>query len=198
MCGRRRERGKGMRKVTARVLTLALVVVAAMVVPMTAALATHVDPVFIDGNVQEGVCAENFPGTTELFLGSKAPNGSLDGVTILNSDGKTFDFETSGGTLVVAVYVKGGENTNLYDYSGFPDGGETSDTGLHAPEVGQGNIPDVSHGFFCVIPGEETTTTTTLGQGPGAPVTGFNPLPFVGLGLVLLAGGAFVLRRRIV
>jgi LPXTG-motif cell wall-anchored protein len=75
----------------------------------------------------------------------------------------TFDFTST--IAVSVVFVKGGEDTNEYDYS--PPA--TSGSGLHPPLNGGGQAPVISHVTFCAGGGSETTTTvgettTTVGE----------------------------------
>jgi LPXTG-motif cell wall-anchored protein len=67
----------------------------------------------------------------------------------------TFDFTSS--VAVSTVFVKGGEDTNVYDYA--PPA--TSGSALHPPLNGGDQAPDISHVTFCIAtPG--TTTTSTV------------------------------------
>jgi hypothetical protein len=63
-------------------------------------------------------------------------------ITILNSDGTYFDWQSLWP--VCAVIVKGGNNANVYLY----DPAATSGSGLHAPANQGGNIAAVSHVTF--------------------------------------------------
>jgi LPXTG-motif cell wall-anchored protein len=166
---RRRERGKGMRKVTARVLTLALVVVAAMAIPGVARA---------DSFEWGGQGADNLPcpfGAHWVLTGQGIESATL------TVDGESIEMTQSGNQGSFSV-----------DFTQPVD--ESSDVSVEFEPEGAANVLTLSH----CLEGETTTTTTSEGGGPGTPETGFNPLPFVALGLVLLAGGAFVLRRRIV
>jgi hypothetical protein len=178
-----------MRRVTARVMLLALVIVAAMVIPGIARAASVTPTAQDDPIPGQGVrdCESEFPGQNFSETKFDPPSETtIDGITVENLTGTSFDFSTDG-TIVMGVIVKGGDMSNLYDYT--PDG-VTSDTDLETPD--EQPQKDISHITFCWEPGEKTSTPPST---PPA-VTGFNPLPFVGLGLLLLAGGTFALRRR--
>jgi LPXTG-motif cell wall-anchored protein len=134
-------------------------------------------------------------------------------ITVTVTDTKVVDWESDFG--IDAVYLKAGRaGSHLYVYAATADALEAfGDTGLTTP--GQGN--EISHISFCYDVGEVTTTstttsttvqettTTTPGETttttPGettttAPVAGELPRtgstigPMVGIGAVLLAGGA--------
>lgn len=68
----------------------------------------------------------------------KGMDGTYGGITILNSDGKTFDWNSTHG--IDAVIVKAGTGANVWIY----DPQETSDTGLYAYDN-----KDISHATFC-------------------------------------------------
>ncbi|KMS69626.1 hypothetical protein ACM01_34245 [Streptomyces viridochromogenes] len=76
--------------------------------------------------------------------------GDDDEVTILNIDtDNTFDFEISDDFNAIGVLVKGGPNTNVYDYR--PTGIQ-ADQNLHAP-VNPMNMTyhGLSHLDFCLV-----------------------------------------------
>jgi hypothetical protein len=71
------------------------------------------------------------------------------------------DWAATGHNDMRMVLVKAGNEHNLYFYNGiFPGEGAgdapsaDSDEGLHAPPVGQGNIPTVSHFAYCYVAGD--------------------------------------------
>jgi len=145
---------------TAVAVALALVLVAGGL----PASATHVAPVWHDGNVN----CEVVSGTTEILRleNSGLANGtySADGggsITIAKLTEKTFDWSSSG-VLVSAVFLKAGNGGWLYDY--LP-GGETADTRLDSGDHA------ISHITFCG--GGLSTTTTTV----PAPTTTTVPAP---------------------
>lgn len=98
------------------------------------ASAEHVQPTQLSGN----------PSCEGDLKIEPVVSGTYDGVTI-TVHGSTFDFTTSGDTVVTSVIVKGGPNANLYTY----DPPATSDTGLHAPINPNNNKPyGLSHLCF--------------------------------------------------
>jgi hypothetical protein len=121
---------------------------------------------FSDGTVEPGNqnCAQNIPSARELRVDPAAEGTFTDGTLTVNIDIRTlaadvpdhpgdqtgsevFDFTATGGT-VIGVKVKGGPNTNFYDYR---PAGVTSGTGLHAP-VGPGaKFSGLSHISFCYV-----------------------------------------------
>jgi LPXTG-motif cell wall-anchored protein len=158
-----------MRKVTARVLTLALVVVAAMAIPGVARADGTVDWNGVNG-------ADNLPcpfGAHWVLTGQ-----GIDSATLSVDSAAPIDMTQSGNGSFSA------DSTEPVD--------ENSTASADFTGTGDNNVLTLSH---CLT---GTTTTTTGGGEPGLPNTGFNALPFVALGLILLAGGAYALRRRIV
>ncbi len=107
----------------------------------------------VDGNPLNGLA----PGEQASFV----VNGQTFTFTAVDSD--TFDFTST--IAVSVVFVKGGLDTNEYDYA--PP--VTSGTGLHPPLNGGGQPPAISHVLFCAgVPSETTTTggdTTTTIEG---------------------------------
>jgi hypothetical protein len=76
-------------------------------------------------------------------------------------DDTYLNWKKTGNNDMRMVLVKGGDEHNLYFYNGVfpgPGAGNAPDAeyaeGLHAPPVGQGNIPTVSHFAYCYIAGE--------------------------------------------
>jgi len=132
------------------------------------AAATHVPPIPVGYNAN----CEGLTGIEELLRVPSAGDGvtsdgsapvTVEGNTYTISwdfhEGNTFDWSTTGGLVLYAVFVKGGPGGggNLYDYR---PGGETSDTGLHALEAGSG-YAGLSHITFCGDVENPTTTTTS-------------------------------------
>lgn len=112
----------------------AFAVVAALFGVALSASAGHVEPTQLSGN----------PTCTGAFKVEPVVSGTYDGVTI-TVHGSTFDFTTTGDTVVTSVIVKGGPNANLYTY----DPPATADTGLHAPINAKNDRPyGLSHLCF--------------------------------------------------
>jgi hypothetical protein len=115
--------------------------------------ATHVTPTQVSGNA---TCPA---GTTELKVEPVESGTFTDGtltVTLVVT-GDTFSFTSNIGVDV--VIVKGGPNSNVYDYR---PGESTGDTGLHAPINPKTGEPfGLSHVSFCYDVEAPTTTTTT-------------------------------------
>jgi hypothetical protein len=133
------------------------------------AQAAHVNPVFVAGNPTCSNLITNVTGSIELKVDQSQLN--IDGaptqhslgnaiVTVTaytTSQGQQFDWSISGGT-VYGVVAKGGPNANFYDYR---PGGETSDTGLHAPvNPSNGRYFGLSHISFCFVPGAASIDVT--------------------------------------
>jgi hypothetical protein len=123
---------------------------------LATSLPPSVTPTPHEGNITE--CKE---GYVTIFVNGNSGTGddsvSAGGVTVnvhFDAD-NTLDWTATGGTISI-VYVKGGNGYNEYDYSPAA----TSDTGLSAPLVGEGNVPDVSHAVFCANPNQTTTTSS--------------------------------------
>ena len=132
--------------------------------------ATHVDPTPKDFNANcEGLTGieqlhreENptTPGTGSVEVTIDSIKYTINWETFADN---TFDWSTTNGLLLQAVFVKGGAGGggNLYDYR--PLGGETSDTGLHALVNPNQTFAALSHITFCgdvENPTRPTTTTT--------------------------------------
>jgi hypothetical protein len=99
---------------------------------------------------------------------------------VTTSDGITFGFDATQlppNDVILAVWAKGGDGGNLYDYRGEPGGGVTSDDGLHPPATNGGPLAGISHIFFCYGKGTPTggatgsTTVTTPTTTPTTPTT---------------------------
>jgi hypothetical protein len=69
-----------------------------------------------------------------------------------------FDFTASGGS-VIGTAVKGGPNTNFYDYQ---PNGVSSGTGLHAPVSSNGKFSGLSHISFCYVLKAKPTIVTQV------------------------------------
>jgi LPXTG-motif cell wall-anchored protein len=164
-----------MRKVTARVLTLALVVVAAMAIPGVARADGTVD--WGDQGRDKTPCPF---GAHWVLAGSGG--GDVDSATLTVDGAAAIDMEQSGNGAFSA------DSTEPVE----------TDSTASADFIGSALAEDLTLTLSHCLEGETTTTTVAGGGNPTTPTTGFNPLPFVALGLVMLAGGAFVLRRRIV
>jgi hypothetical protein len=76
----------------------------------------------------------------------------------ISDDGKFLDVVAKEGTVILAVIVKGGPNSNVYTEPPFED--------LRAPDV-PGGIPEISHYEVCIGEEEEETKTPTTPTTPG-------------------------------
>lgn len=120
---------------------LALFVLWLVILPL-ASFGTHVTPVEHDGNPS----CSSLGGGNELKVEPVEAGTYSDGtlsVTLSNVDEKMFDWSSNIG--VDAVFVKGGPTGNLYSY----DPESTGDTGLVAPDNGNGGRYGLSHVSFC-------------------------------------------------
>ncbi|HJU57155.1 MAG TPA: SpaA isopeptide-forming pilin-related protein [Actinomycetota bacterium] len=177
-----------MRKV-AIAATLAVLASLLSVLAVTPALATHVEPVEFPDNP---TCAA-LPGDDdiiELRVQPVADGTYTDGTLTVTidvrdtADGPVFDFSSNIG--VDSVFVKGGNNGNLYTYD--PPAEATADTGLHAPVNPNNDLFfGLSHISFCydleanikvnktipnVVTGTESITVTFVAVlGGGDPAT---------------------------
>jgi len=171
--------------------------IVAVVLSTLGLLAASMTLGFGDGTVEPGNknCAQNIPDARELRVDPAAEGTFTDGTLTVNIDIRTlaaddplhpgdqtgsqvFDFTATGGT-VIGVKVKGGPNTNFYDYR---PAGVTSGTGLHAPLGPGAKFAGLSHISFCYVVkaspaivtqvsdaeitiGESVTDTATLSGG---------------------------------
>ena len=126
------------------------------------AAATHVDPIFKDGNP---TCAELVDSEEELrvqpVVGGTYTDGVLTVVVVVRdtSAGQVFDFTSN--IPVEAVFAKGGPNGNLYVY----DPAVSADTGLHAPvNPSNGLYFGLSHLSFCYTPVPSTEVNVSASQ----------------------------------
>ncbi|MGW6903900.1 hypothetical protein [Streptomyces sp. NPDC054940] len=86
--------------------------------------------------------------------------GGESGTVIVDfsDDLLSVDFDTTGNIAVRQVTVKGGPDANRYIYdasslpTSFPDG-IAADTDLVSPANPGGQVPEISHTDFCIIPG---------------------------------------------
>jgi hypothetical protein len=140
-----------------------------------------IQPVVQDGNP---TCGELAPGTTEFKVQPVVDGTFTQGpltVTIDvrdTPDGPVFDWTSNIG--INAIFVKGGDNGNLYVY----DPADTADTSLHAPVNPSGKFAGLSHISFCfgadVPPTTAPPTTappTTAPPTTAPPVTSAAPPP---------------------
>jgi uncharacterized repeat protein (TIGR01451 family) len=109
----------------------------------TPAMATHVTPVFVEGNP---TCGGNKFDPPSNGTHNVPGFGSI---TVSNANGSTFDWSSTFG--VDSVIVKGGPNANVYTYD--PPAEAFGDTGLHAPlndnTPNQDDFFGLSHIEFC-------------------------------------------------
>ena len=122
----------------------------------------HVQPTYHTGNIT------SCPTGTTTFISdvttsvSYSQSGTYFDATVVTSKYVAFTTNSSSFT----VYVKGGNGYDTYDYTttAYP-----SDTGLHAPLVGNTtNIPNLSHYLVCGQPAvvKASPTLTTHASGP--------------------------------
>jgi hypothetical protein len=133
-----------------------LAAVSAMLV-VSPASADHetskVEPTVLPGNQS---CADVKPDAFELKI-EPVPSGEtkhaftfddVSGTVTLDVNDPLFDFSIDGA-VAISVLVKGGPNTNWYDYQ---PGGVTSDVDLHAPINPRTDEPHgLSHISFCLV-----------------------------------------------
>ena len=135
---------------SSRAVTLAALVLCLVVLGAWEASAGHVVPTFHPGNP---TCKDFNASWTELKMepvadGDKS-NGTLTVTVAVDEDTNTFDWSSNIG--IDAVFVKGGDNGNLYTYD--PPAEAKSDSGLHAPlndsTPEEGDFYGLSHISFC-------------------------------------------------
>jgi hypothetical protein len=137
-------------------------------------------PAYADGVVVPGnnSCADLLSGTTEYKIENPASGNHTDGTLTValtvhplatdvpdhpgNQAGNdVFDFTATGG-VVVGVAVKGGPNTNFYDYR---PGGTPGDDLLHAPlNTANNKFPGLSHISFCYVPKAKPKISTQVSK----------------------------------
>lgn len=132
----------------------------------------HADGQVLSGNKN---CADVISGAQELRInapgdGTFSSGGfsvTVDVQTLAADDpqhagnqtgSQVFDFTATGGT-VLGVAVKGGPNTNFYDYR---PAGVTSGNDLHAPLNSNQKFYGLSHISFCYVPKASPTIETLV------------------------------------
>ena len=126
-----------------------------------------VAPVLHEGNItvdgQGGSDAADCDPADAIATGDGSGEGtSANGVTVAwtyDDETKEFSFVASGG-LVSIAYIKGGNDYNEYNYTGFPDGGVASDGNMFAPDNESGGPAGLSHAIICTVVVEEEPTPT--------------------------------------
>jgi hypothetical protein len=128
----------------------------AAVVTTTLALAVAVpaiaqsEPEEVVGNVH---CDElELEGLTDSFENLMDDVDNEFFTATISDDGKFVTVVAKEGTVILAVIVKGGPNSNVYTEPPFED--------LRAPDV-PGGIPEISHYEVCIGEEEEETTPPT-------------------------------------
>jgi hypothetical protein len=130
-----------------------------------------------DGQLKPGNqnCADVIAGSLELRVNAPADGTFSSGafsvvvdVQTLGSDdpahpgnqtgSQVFDFTASGGS-VIGVAVKGGPDTNFYDYR---PAGVSSGNDLHAPLNSNNKFYGLSHISFCYVPKASPTIETLV------------------------------------
>jgi hypothetical protein len=141
----------------------------------------NVQPIGVPGNndCENLIPAEDFlfqfkieePGLFGSFpLYHDGMSGTLDVVGGSNELGQAFDFSFSGDFITAAIGVKGGPDTNYYDYR--PLGGAAADTYLHSPVNPQSELfYDISHISFCIVAAPEPPTPTPTQTPTNTPTT---------------------------
>lgn len=125
----------------------------------------HDGNITADGNGQSDGADCSADDSIET-LDSAGSGDSVNGVHVdwtYDATTKAFGFTATGGFVSIA-YVKGGDAYNEYDYTGFADGGVTSDGNMFAPDNASDGPAGLSHAVFCTTPGEAQPTDT-----PAAP-----------------------------
>ena len=151
----------------------AAVVLTSVVVGIVTSPPANADGTQVPGNRN---CADLIPGSPELRVENPATGSYTDGtltvalsVYTLTADdpnhagnqtgSQVLDFTATGGS-VIGIAVKGGPNTNFYDYR---PNGVTSGARLHAP-VNPNNqkFYGLSHVSFCYVPKARTKIVTKV------------------------------------
>jgi hypothetical protein len=164
----RTSRRKSWLAASAAMVVLTSVVVTALIAP-----AANADGTPVSGNKN---CRDLIEGKPELRIENPATGSYTDGTLTValsvytlaaddpshpgNQTGSpVFDFTATGGS-VVGIAVKGGPNTNFYDYR---PNGVTSGTKLHAPvNPNNGKFYGLSHVSFCYEPKARTKIVTKV------------------------------------
>lgn len=149
------------------------VLVAALLVTVTGP-AANADGTLKPGNQN---CSDIIPDAEELRIEPPADGTFTDGTLTVTLDVRTltsddpdhlgnqtgspvFDYTATGGATVIGVAVKGGPNTNFYDYR---PGGANSGTALHAPvNPNNSKFFGLSHISFCYVPKVQPTVVTQV------------------------------------
>jgi hypothetical protein len=143
-------------------LTAAVLVMSMVFLLANPADAVHQSPIEVKGNANcnaaTGLTEVLRLEGNELADGTYAFDVGTGSVTIDITNDKT-SFDWSSTDSIAAIFVKGGNSGNLYDYR---PGGATSDTGLTAPPGPQGQLQEISHITFCIPDTATTTTSTTV------------------------------------
>jgi hypothetical protein len=140
------------------------------IIPGPPTTTLNVQPIGVSGNKE---CGDLLPPEDFLFqfkvdeqelFGSFQINhdglsGTLDILDGSDELGQAFDFSFSGDFITAAIAVKGGPNSNFYDYR--PLGGAAADTYLHSPLNPQTELLyGISHISFCIVAAPEPPTPT--------------------------------------
>lgn len=135
------------------------------------ASAAHVAPERFTGN---RTCEQHAAGSTELKIEPVANGSYGDGTLTVTLTNVNKSFNWSSNIPVAVVIVKGGSDSNIYNYQ--PDGA-TEDSGLQAPVGKNGQPSGLSHLSFCYYPSTPppTTSTTTTDPKPTETETSTSP-----------------------
>ncbi|GLH96062.1 hypothetical protein Pa4123_13350 [Phytohabitans aurantiacus] len=122
-------------------------------------------------------CSDLISGAKELRIDPPSDGTFTDGTLSVTLDVRTltsddpshsgtqtgspvFDYTATGGATVIGVAVKGGPNTNFYDYR---PGGANSGTALHAPvNPANDKFFGLSHVSFCYVPKVQPAIVTQV------------------------------------
>jgi hypothetical protein len=191
-----------------QLLATAAALVTALAVASTIPAVAQDEPQLFTGpgNIR---CDElDLEGLTDAFEDLEGDQNNAFFTATVSEDGKSVTVVAKEGTVILAVIVKGGDDSYIY---------RESFTDMVAPPVGQDNTPTISHYDVCIgeeEDGETTSPPPTNGNGNGetktpAPVptevpAGTNAGGSDSLGLwgliaassAAVAGAAVVARRR--
>jgi hypothetical protein len=175
-----------------KVLVALLVLIIAMPLAMAEVEGPLVDPVVYENlaGSAEAECAEVDCNSDFAYKIDDWMSSGMDGtyphagniITISNSDGYTFDWESEYPVCV--VIVKGGPDANVYYYYVYEDP-VYGDAGLIAPNNPGGNQAEISHVTFCF--------DKDNGNGGIEEIPEF---PTVALPIAAILGLAFFFQRR--
>jgi LPXTG-motif cell wall-anchored protein len=153
----------------ALLLALALILSFALSPIFGSAKAASVPPIEHVGNIEIGY-------TVYPPVGGTYDDTGYGTLTITSTDGITFDWlfdsDPAGDYNVTAVYVKGGNAYNEYNYGA---NGSLGDTDLVSPTMPNSNVPAISH--ICFVFGSTpkgALQVTKIVAGIGAPDTAFS------------------------